>query len=307
MYRYTLLTILLLLAISWSLTAQATPPDTTQAAPDNPTRARYAADLDELERMKEKFRQQQERRARERDRGGSLPDTWSETTVEEQAPEAPLMVNPRDTVQLRSSVRSGLYPPAQPELNERTGWERTVQRDLPREEPVDADEAARLDAEYARQLAELEELRAQLRQSRGEVPAAAADEPVPVFETSVSVKSPASLPMGSEAATPVAPTATVGTATTISFITNTAYPNAAGYDALDALTETVRKAAHVIEIRVHTARDLEPRAAQLLSEERATTIRNHLIAAGIARENFRVVGYGNHESAGGERVELITQ
>ncbi len=279
----------LLFVSSVTLPAQTTP-DTLAVAPD--TRARYAEDLDELERMKEKFRQQQERKARERDRGGDLRGTWTDPTVEEQIPVVPTSVNPRDTVQLRSSVRSGLYtPPSEPTLDERTDWERRMQRDLPREEPVDADEAARLDAEYAQQLAELEALRARLRESRGEAPATADKPAPPVFEpTAVTAKSPPdAVPAG------------------VTFITNTAYPNAAGYDALDALVEQVRASTGVVEIRVHTARKLDARAAQLLSEERAVTIRNHLLEAGIARENFRVVGYGNHESAAGERVEVITQ
>ena len=286
MARLLPLLLLLLLVSPAALLAQRAS-DTLAVAPD--TRARYADDLDELERMKEKFRQQQERKARERDRGGDLRGTWTDPTVEEQAPAAPTSVNPRDTVQLRSSVRSGLYQPAQPALDERTDWERRMQRDLPQEEPVAADEAIHLDAEYARQLDELEELRAKLRQSRGEAPAA----PPPVFEPSaVTAKSPI--------AREPAPAG-------VTFITNTAYPNAAGYGALDALAEQIRGASGVVEIRVHTARKLDPRAAQLLSEERALTIRNHLLEAGIARENFRVVGYGNHESAAGERVELIIQ
>ena len=292
MVRLLPLLLLLLLVSPAALLAQRTP-DTLAAAPD--TRARYAEDLDELERMKEKFRQQQERKARERDRGGDLRGTWTDPTVEEQTPPAPAGVNPRDTVQLRSSVRSGLYTPSssEPAPDERTDWERRMQRDLPREEPVDADEAARLDAEYAQQLAELEALRAKLRESRGEAPSEANGVAPPVFEpTAVTAKSPAAgsaVPAG------------------VTFITNTAYPDGAGYDALDALVEQIRASSGVVEIRVHTARKLDARAAQLLSEERAVTIRNHLLEAGIARENFRVVGYGNHESAAGERVEVITQ
>ena len=287
-----LLPLLLLLLVSPAVLLAQRTPDTLAVAPD--TRARYAEDLDELERMKEKFRQQQERKARERDRGGDLRGTWTDPMVEEQAPVAPASVNPRDTVQLRSSVRSGLYTPSsESALDERTDWERRMQRDLPREEPVDADEAARLDAEYARQLAELETLRAKLRESRGESPPAVNREAPPVFEpTAVTAKSPAAataVPAG------------------VTFITNTAYPNGAGYDALDALVEQIHTSSGVVEIRVHTARKLEARAAQLLSEERAVTIRNHLLKAGIARENFRVVGYGNHESAAGERVEVIAQ
>ncbi|CAH1001281.1 hypothetical protein LEM8419_02182 [Neolewinella maritima] len=290
MLRYTLPLFFLLLCTTFAI-GQTTPAVDTlaTATPDNSTRERYAADLDELARMKEKFRQQQERKARERDRGGNLRDTWNDTTVEEQAPTAPLTVNPRDTVQLRSSVRSGLYPPAQPDLDETKGWERNVRSDLPREEPVDAAETARLDAEYARQLAELEELRAELRQARGEPTSAPAPD--------LAAKSPVVVEKATPAAAPLA----------ISFIPNTAYPNTAGYDALDALVRTVQAATGMVEIRVHTARKLDQRAAQLLSEERATTIRNHLIKAGISSENFRVIGYGNHESAAGERVELIVR
>lgn len=278
-------TLLVLFLLSFSTFAQQPPPRDTSSV-----RARYVDDLAELERMKEKFRQQQERRARERDRGGELPAAWSSPVREEAATAPRPGVDPRDTTRLRSSVRSGLYPPPPTDLEARSSWERQVQHDLP--ERVSEEEAARLDAEYAQQLEEVEALRAKLRQARGEEPAQV------TTETTLTAKSPAAPP----AAPPATPKVTA-----ITFIPNTAYPNGGGYDGLEALAETIRTAATVVEVRVHTSRNLDGRAAQLLSEERATTIRNYLREAGIAKENYRVIGYGNHESAAGERVEVIVR
>ncbi len=269
--------------------------DTLPPAAATESRERYARELAELERMKEKFRRQQEEKLRERDRGGSLDDTWytdPDTLADSGVYFLPQ--NERDTTVLRSSVRSGLYPVQQPDLTERRGWERTVQGESPRQPGADAADAARLDAEYDRKLREVEALRAQLREVRGTAtPPSAARTAEPVLTgKSPSATAPA---VAAETAGPLG----------VTFITNTAYPNSGGYTALDQLVETVQQAATVIEIRVHTSPELSVRAAQILSEERATTIRNYLVEAGIAPENFRVIGYGNHESAAGERVEVI--
>ena len=281
----TLLLTCLLLSIP--LAAQQTPSDTSSI------RARYADDLAELERMKEKFRQQQQRKLRERERGGELPGTWS--VPEQSVPAAdvatPIVGRPSDTSQLRANVQTGLYAPAPQSPEARRAWENRVQTGLPQQEQVSAEEAARLDAEYERQLREVEELRAKLQEARGAQPAAASErtpQRTTTRQKELTAKGPAA-------------------ALDVTFIPNTSYPNAQGYDALDVLAERVRNAATVVEIRVHTSRELDVRAAQFLSEERATTIRKYLREAGIAAENFRVVGYGNHESAAGERVEIIAQ
>lgn len=92
----------------------------------------------------------------------------------------------------------------------------------------------------------------------------------------------------------------------ISFIPNTAYVDGAGYGGLEALYSTVQRARGLVEIRIHTPIDMDRRHAQLLSEERATTIRDYLLERGIAERHFTVVGYGNNLTAkGGERVEVV--
>ncbi|MCP9234448.1 OmpA family protein [Lewinella sp. JB7] len=263
MIRTTLLA-MLTLSLFPQLSAQTEERrDTVVAAAESDTRTRYAKDMAELERMKEKFRKQQEEKQRRRDGTEGLSVYW------EAEPEAgPAVISERDTAVLRSTVRSGLYPDQRPAAYERRRWENTISDNLP-------PEGAATDAEA-------EALRAKLRDVRGE-------------PTERTAKSPVS------AAIPATPTP----AGSVTFIPNTAYPNSAGYAGLDALTDYVKKSNTVVEIRVHTSRQLDARAAQLLSEERATTIRQHLIEAGIARENFRVVGYGNHQSAAGERVEIV--
>jgi outer membrane protein OmpA-like peptidoglycan-associated protein len=92
----------------------------------------------------------------------------------------------------------------------------------------------------------------------------------------------------------------------ISFIPNTAYPNSRGYTGLDQLLGLIQQSTSVLEIRVHTPLDLDPRAAQLLSEERAITIRNFLADKGISSTNYKVIGFGNNVTGQQkERVEVI--
>ena len=242
------------------------PPAT--AAEEGSTRARYARDLNELERMKEKFRRQQEARLRREDRGGTIRFQETSSPVAGRAT-APAV----DSALLRASVQTGLYPPPQPSLTERQSWEHRVSNDLPRTGSLTAEEAAALDAEYARQMQEIEALRTQLR----EVERMTEKSGVP------------------EAAAPGG----------ITFVPNTAYLNTAGFDALDTLAEEIRRAPAVIELRVHTDPALDARAAQKLSEERAATITERLLAVGVHAQAFRAVGYGNHVRELGETVEVV--
>ncbi|THH37957.1 OmpA family protein [Neolewinella litorea] len=252
-------------------------------------RARYARDLAELERMKAKFRKQQEERLRARQRDNYLDLGWSDRPGEE--PDTTENIN---TDALRSTVRSGLYPNQRPAVTDRRPWENNIRNEVAR--PATQNPPQELDAEYARQLRELEALRAQLREMNGTPDPSATRYPATGREALTS-KSP-----GTPTATnPAARRSALG----VTFIPNTAYPNSSGYAALEALAGRVRAGAGVMEIRVHTAPGTDPRAAQLLSEERAVTIRNYLLNAGIAPENFRVIGYGNHQPEGGERVEVV--
>ncbi|MBB4078962.1 outer membrane protein OmpA-like peptidoglycan-associated protein [Lewinella aquimaris] len=249
----TALLVLLTCCLLPVLRAQTQEPRDTVSA-ENATRARYAKDLDELERMKEKFRKQQEEKQRRRDGVNRIGADWDAAP----APE-PLVISDRDTTVLRSTVRSGLYSDQRPAAYERREWENSVQDDLPQQQ---------VEAQYSQPM----------REVQGEPAGLTPKAPEPI---------PGASPLG------------------VTFIPNTAYPNSGGYSALEALAATVRNAQKLVEIRVHTSRKLNPRAAQLLSEERATTIRKYLVEAGISNENFRVIGYGNHESAAGERVEVI--
>ncbi len=257
--------------------SSAIPVDTVPPTAAENSRDRYAREMAELERMKEKFRRQQERKMRERDRSSKLGPAWyaEPDTLPVAARNGLLPPNSRDTTVLRSTVRSGLYPAQPADPGERRSWEHRVQGTVA--PPSGNADAGELDAEYAEKLREVEALRTQLRQAR---------------EPQLTSKSP-DAPV-EEANAP-----------RVTFITNTAYPNSGGYLALDGLVAYVQQAARVVEIRIHTSGELSARAAQILSEERATTVRNYLRDAGIAPENFRVVGYGNHESAAGERVEII--
>jgi outer membrane protein OmpA-like peptidoglycan-associated protein len=61
-----------------------------------------------------------------------------------------------------------------------------------------------------------------------------------------------------------------------------------------------------LELRIHTSIDLGRRAAQLLSEERATTIRRFLEEHGVPAHTYRLIGFGNNlTGSGGERVEVL--
>ena len=239
-------------------------------ASDTTGQSRYARELSELERMKAKFRRQQEARQRRADRAGSLNPSST------PAPPATTSPSPSvDSVQLRASVQSGLYPPARPSLTERKPWENRLNAELPRAGSLTSDEAAALDAEYARQMREIEALRTQLR------------------EVERMTKKG-----GGITSTPHAPQ-------TIGFVPNTAYLSSAGFDALDRLVEDIRKADGVTEIRVHVATAADARAAQKLSEERATTITERLVALGVSPDRFRTLGFGNNRPERGDSVEVI--
>ena len=283
-FPLTFLTLILVTALALPLAAQQSPTPTAQAdtvalTPEQQaTRARYAKDLADLERMKEKFRRQQERKLRGEERGGEV-SAWNDEVTPQTAVSAPDRQGlPADTTTVPSTVRSGFYG--------------------------DRQSAVPADANY-RQEEELEAMRARLRQSRGEA------EPSPAYprivvpgqeaqQSQLTEKSPEATPVAAAAPTPAN-----AVRADIVFIANTAYPNSSGYNGLDVLVNTIRNASSVVEVRVHTGRELDRRAAQLLSEERATTIRNYLQEAGIAPANFRVIGFGNHESAAGERVEVL--
>ena len=91
----------------------------------------------------------------------------------------------------------------------------------------------------------------------------------------------------------------------ITFIPNTAYLDGQGYGSLDNLVNDLKNRTSPLEVRVLTAVGLAPRNAQLLSEERATTIRDYLNKAGIDARKVQVIGYGNHLTGeAGERVEI---
>ena len=250
----------------------------------------------------------------------------------------------RDSLERASSVRRDLSDTRY--SNTQRNWERDVQRGVrPGSRNAQA-EAERIDAEYARQLAELEQLKAELARLRGDAPrqpAVAAPNqyddrpsypvPAPYEQQPVisndnyppstwSARSPNGepaparqqagyAPVGSGRPTmedqPTYRSAPAGAVQRlpISFIPNTAYVDGAGYGGLEELYKSVERARGVVEIRIHTPIDMDRRHAQLLSEERATTIRDFLLERGIAERHFSVVGYGNNLTAkGGERVEI---
>lgn len=310
--------------------------------PSNTTRARYADELTELERMKAKFRQQQEEKLQ--GRSSNWRDSQPAVRTQRGQPAAsdrdfsarsPYGTYP-DTLTYRSSVQSGLYPDRRPAAYENQFWENQLQRELPRRGELSPEELARLDADYERKMREVEALRAQLRQIEGEnaysTPSSAygqapmtTDRSYPPSQARAnqrqwtarspypSAERPSEYYERSTPAPVVAPRSPVSPPTTagnrpanlgITFIPNTAYPNSAGYDELDALVRNVRRASRVVEIYVHTSPRLDPRAAQLLSEERAATIRDFLLEQRIAPQDFRVTGYGNNYTGElGERVE----
>ncbi|MEM9931661.1 MAG: OmpA family protein, partial [Bacteroidota bacterium] len=201
-------------------------------------------------------------------------------------------------------------------------------------------EVAKLDADYQQQLAELEALRAELKRLE-ETPAAPAPSspdnfqrmpqqwsakstPAPAATTIQASTYPSAYRQPTEPTQYGTPTpqelaadryTPVTSATArrgapmpagINFIPNTAYPDSRGYTGLDQLVGLIRQSTSVLEIRVHTPTNLPPRAAQLLSEERAITIRNFLVDKGISTSTFKVIGFGNNLTGEqGERVEVL--
>ncbi|MTB52443.1 OmpA family protein [Lewinella sp. W8] len=356
------------------------PRQTAKGTTTNSTRARYVEELNELERMKAKFRKQQEEKLRGTTRqnnynwsqpevtnpkNATQPNTYARpdlaTAYGNRQPQEELTPYQReqlrqDSLRMEANIQSGLYPDQSPKVYEREPWENQLSQSLPRREPISASEAARLDREYERKLAELEALKTQLRnlENRSTTPAPQSDyyapredyrqqewtakqapapatydhrttQPYPEdYRTNRSVPSPANTttakspyyanpepaPATYNRAAVAAPSTAAGIPAGISFIPNTAYPNAAGYDGLDQLVNYLRSGSQrgPLEVRVHVAVELDRRVAQLLSEERAVTIRDYLTEQGVAATAFRVVGYGNHLTGnGGERVELIRQ
>ena len=243
--------------------------DTVPPPMDSLGRSRYARELSELERMKAKFRRQQEARQRREDHGSGL-----DAAVPAPPPTRPA---PVDSARLRASVQSGLYPPPRPSLTQRQPWENRLNDDLPRRGSLSSDEVAALDAEYARQLREIEALRSQLREVDR---------------------------MTKKGGGPATAVAAAGKPD-IGFVPNTAYLTTAGFDGLDRLAEHIRRADGITEIRVHVATASDARAAQKLSEERAATITARLVALGISAERFRALGYGNNQPDRGDAVEVI--
>jgi len=315
--------------------------------------SRYAAELEELERMKAKFRKQQN----EKQSGRSGEPRWAERSAATPAAStvapansygtrdpAPLNYADReqayqDSTRLAAEIRAGLSRDAGPRVYERQAWENEVRQGLPRQTEPSPDEAARLDADYQRQLAELEALRAKLKgldernvptqaprdpyartapnaqarqpqQWRARSPEPAAQQPP--YQESVYRRAPAThgQPQARSPypATTAPPSGMRGAAMPagITFIPNTAYPDTRGYTGLDNLVTLIRQSTTALEIRVHTPADMDPRVAQLLSEERAVTIRNFLIDRGINAANFKAVGFGNNLAGrDGERVEVV--
>ncbi|MGB3799294.1 MAG: OmpA family protein [Lewinella sp.] len=256
------------------LLADTLPPD-TQEKGGGSTRSRYAEDLSELERMKEKFRKQQRERMRQRDRSASLPFTVGEVETPPQT-SAPSAV---DSAQLRANVQTGLFAPQPAPLTEHRRWENSLRTDLPNTGSLSASEIARLDEEYARQMEEIETLRQQLQ-----------------VEVDRRLRSVAPV-----AADPTRPTGNPR----FNFLPNSAYLSADGYRAVDRIADEIGRAESTLEIRVHTGAGMDARAAQVLSEERAATITEALIELGVPSDSFRVIGYGNHVSPGEERLEIV--
>ncbi|TXF88668.1 OmpA family protein [Neolewinella aurantiaca] len=326
------------------------PPATTAKGTDT----RYAAELSELERMKAKFRRQQNEKLEQRNRGSH---NWSAKGTTPQpataAPEVPSIgdsyrpIDPagvaaarerayQDSLRLAAEIRAGLQRDKSPRVYERDTWENEVRQGLPRKEPLSPAEVTRLDADYQRKLSELEALRAELHRLDGTTPTntqpavsapptgqrwSAKGDPYNRTATPQSYGQP-SAGTTSQRTAPNQYSAAAsgsynsGAATTkpggapmpagISFIPNTAYPDSRGYTGLDQLMGLIQQSTSVLEIRVHTPLDLDPRAAQLLSEERATTIRNFLNSKGIPAANYKVIGFGNNITGQqGERVEVV--
>lgn len=307
----------------------------------HPVRDKYARELRELEQMKAKFRRQQEDKLRQR--SGSRSHYWTDksttpASVPNAQPQAPVpgigevytpapVVDPRqqayqkrqDSLRYGATVRSGLYPDRQPAAYEREAWENQVRQDLPRQEALTPQEAARLDREYQRQQQELAAMRDKLQRMQApatgqEVPASWSAKSTPEVYATPATSTPV-VPYGHTAYPPATtapsaprPVSTVpGVAAGISFIENTAYPDGAGYAGLDQLVRQLNnQVTGVLEVRVHTSAELDRRAAQLLSEERALSIRNYLLEQSVPAHLFKVIGFGNNlTGSGGERVEVL--
>lgn len=329
------------------------PPRTT--AKGTRPNSRYATELSELDRMKAKFRRQQNEKLKQRRRGNhswSGKKTSTPTTAPPNVPhikESYRLVDPaavasahehayQDSLHLTAEIRAGLQPNNSPRVYERETWENQIREGLPITEPLSPSEIAELDADYQRKLSELEILRAELQQldetsapvnNQPSTYSPAADQrwtakddlanrtttpytydqptsPAPrnqavTYETAKDKTSTAADYSNSSTGLRGAPMPAG-----ISFIPNTAYPNSRGYTGLDQLLGLIQQSTSVLEIRVHTPLDLDPRAAQLLSEERAITIRNFLADKGISSTNYKVIGFGNNITGQQEeRVEVI--
>ncbi len=261
------------------------------ASPSDSTRLRYASDLDELERMKEKFRKQQQNRLRDRDEAASVPFVVGESSKDNDP-----LTNAVDTSQLRANVRTGLYSPMPTRLSEHQKWENQIRNDLPQTDPLTPTEAARLDAAYARQMQEIQALRSQLREVEG------MDDQLVVGDSSIAGNQ---FTQRSVAPVGISPGATGAGDLSLTFVPNTAYLDSGGYAGVDQLVTLIRAATSTVEIRVYTDAILDSRAAQRLSEERAATIEEQLVSLGVSADNFRVIGYGNHLSERGEGIEVI--
>lgn len=340
-----------------SISGDTLPPRTS--AKGTKTDTRYAAELSELERMKAKFRQQQNEKLNQRSRSDhswSGKETAQPTTASPTIPrigESYRPVDPagvaaarerayQDSLRLAAEIRAGLQRDNSPRAYQRENWENQVRQGLPRQEPLSPTEVARLDADYQRKLSELEALRAELKRLDGPAAPPASNQPAtytPAADQRWSAKgdpynrhaAPATYGQPATPATTPAPTnngnyrmpasqapSATGSGASpaglrgapmpagISFIPNTAYPDSRGYTGLDQLLGLIQQSTSVLEVRVHTPLDLAPRAAQLLSEERATTIRNFLADKGIPSANYRVIGFGNNVTGQqGERVEVV--
>lgn len=311
---------------------------------------RYAAELAELERMKAKFRRQQNEKLANR---STTRHDWSDKSAspapastnipsigESYQPPAQEIRTPaererayNDSLRLAAEIRAGLKRNKAPRAYQRAGWENEVRQGLPRTDPLSPEEIARLDAEYQQQLDELEALRAELRRldaAPNTAPTPYGGQSVPDDRSATRSWEAKGTPAPSPYARPATPatyappasavrrtiTGSTGTSNNtrrgapmpagISFIANTAYPDSRGYTGLDQLVGLIQQSTSVLEIRVHTPAGLDPRAAQLLSEERATTIRNFLADKGIAPNNYQVIGFGNNLTGEqGERVEVL--
>ncbi len=296
---------------------------------------RYAPELAELERMKAKFRKQQEEKLRG-DRGyekhqwtdkSAAPATVKAPMVQDSIPSIGKSYTPLpptdpaaaqqqaflDSLRLDAQIRSGLYGDREPKAYERQGWENDLRETLPRTTPLSPEEATQLDKEYQKKQEELAALKAELQRLNSDPPSPEAParqqwtaKGTPASPSPTTYAQPATPRMPSPGAPALGNDERPGITAGISFIPNTAYPNGAGYTGLDQLVRQLKNTKVTLEIRVHTDAKLDRRIAQVLSEERATTIRNHLEENGIPKALYKVVGYGNNlTGSGGERVEII--